>query len=106
MSFIAVMITVSGEEEALRIARSLVELELAACCNLLSGVRSVYRWQGQVEESCEVLLLAKTRRDSFEALQAEVIRLHSYSVPEIIALPIEALSEPYRRWLQDSTASR
>lgn len=106
MSFIAVFITVSAEEEALRIARSLVERRLAACCNLLGGVRSIYRWQDRVEDSIEVLLVVKTRRECFEALQAEVTRLHSYSVPEIVALPIEALSEAYRLWLQDSTATK
>jgi periplasmic divalent cation tolerance protein len=105
MSFIAVFITVSGEEEALRIARSLVERRLAACCNLLGGVRSIYRWQERVEDAIEVLLVVKTRRECFSALQVEVTRLHSYSVPEIVALPIEALSESYRLWLQDSTAT-
>jgi periplasmic divalent cation tolerance protein len=80
--------------------RSVVALRLAACVNILDvPVRSIYRWKGKMEEAREILLLMKSRRARLAALQAQVERLHSYEVPEFLALPIVAGSEKYLAWL-------
>jgi periplasmic divalent cation tolerance protein len=86
-------------EEANQIARALVEERLAACVNILPGVRSVYCWQGSMEETDEHLLIIKAPAENFAALEARVRALHSYSVPEVLALPVVAGSEPYLDWL-------
>jgi uncharacterized protein involved in tolerance to divalent cations len=78
-----------------------VEERLAACVNRVGPVRSVYRWQGQIEQNDEELLIIKTKRALFERLKTRVQELHSYSVPEIIALPILEGSEPYLKWLKE-----
>ncbi len=101
--YIIVLITASQEEEAARIARGLVEAGLAACVNIVRGLRSLYRWQGRIEDEHEVLLIAKTRRDLFESLVQRVKELHSYSVPEIIALPVIDGSGDYLKWLREET---
>lgn len=99
--FIVVYVTVGSPEEGMRVARALVEERLAACVNRVHPVQSVYRWEGRVEESEEELLIIKTGRELFERLKKRVRELHSYSVPEVIALPIVAGSEDYLRWLED-----
>ncbi len=99
--FIVVYVTVSSPEEGKRIARALVEERLAACVNQLPGVRSTYRWQGKIEESGEELLIIKTSPSLFKALEQRVCELHSYAVPEVIALPIVAGSKPYLQWLDE-----
>ena len=100
---IVVFITASGEEEAARIARALVDSRLAACVNILQSVRSIYRWQEAVEDETEVLMIVKSRYSLFDTLRAKVDELHSYDVPEIIALPIVTGSESYLQWLREST---
>jgi periplasmic divalent cation tolerance protein len=102
--FIVVFVTVGSTEEGDRLARALVEGRLAACVNRVKGVQSVYRWQGKIESSEEELLIVKSRRDLFERLKEKVQQLHSYEVPEIVALPIIAGSESYLRWLEDALA--
>lgn len=99
--FIVVYVTVSSSEEGKRIAKALVEERLAACVNQLPGVRSTYRWEGKVEESGEELLIIKTSPRLFTALEQRVCELHSYAVPEVIAVPIIAGSKPYLQWLDD-----
>ena len=99
--FIVVFVTVASPDEGERLARALVEERLAACVNRLRAVQSVYRWQGQVEQSEEELLIIKTKRDLFGRLKKRVQQLHSYSVPEILALPILEGSESYLRWLEE-----
>lgn len=103
MENIVVFITASNEEEAAKIARALVEGRLAGCVNIIKGIRSIYIWQGKVEDESEVLMIAKTRRELFEALSRKVKELHSYSVPEIIALPIVEGSADYLNWLKEVT---
>src|SRR5438445_9991905 len=94
--YVVVLVTCGSRAEAQRIAREIVSQRLAACANLLeSPVRSVYRWKGKVENAREFLLLIKTSAKRLAALQAEVERLHSYDVPEFIALPIIAASPAY-----------
>ena len=98
---IVVFSTCGSEEEALRIAKRLVEAHIAACVNLLPKVRSIYRWQGEVEDSTEWLLVIKTSRQRFEALQSALAAAHSYEVPEVIALPIIDGSPNYLAWLDN-----
>jgi periplasmic divalent cation tolerance protein len=100
---VTVLVTVSGEEEAVRIARSLVQERLAACANLVPGIRSIYRWKGEIWDTAELLLLIKTRAALFPALQQRIRQLHSYEVPEIVALPIIAGWPDYLNWVQEST---
>jgi len=96
---VAVLITAPDDEIARRIAEALVEERLAACVNLLPGVRSIYRWQGAVEEASEVLLIAKTHAERVAALAARVRALHPYELPEVVALPVSDGSEAYLRWV-------
>ncbi len=99
--FIVVYVTVSSPDEGKRIARALVEERLAACVNQLPGVHSTYRWQGKIEESGEELLIIKTSPSLFTALEQRVCELHSYAVPEVIAVKIIAGSKPYLQWLDE-----
>ncbi|MGE0710079.1 MAG: divalent-cation tolerance protein CutA [Planctomycetota bacterium] len=101
---LVVLCTVPNEEEGARLARALVDERVAACVNLLPGVRSFYRWEGEVKDDPELLLVIKTTPARRDALIARIQALHSYSCPEAIALPIAAGSEPYLRWLGEVTA--
>ena len=101
---LVVLVTAPGAEEAARIARALVEERLAACGNVVPGLRSIYRWQGAVHEDAEALLVLKTTRDRFEALRARVLALHPYEVPEVVALPVEAGSASYLEWIVRETS--
>lgn len=98
---IVVLCTCASEDEAGRIAAALVGEEVAACVNILPRIRSIYRWQGLVEDASEVLLLVKSTADRFEALRDRIAALHSYDTPEIIALPIVAGSERYLAWIKE-----
>jgi periplasmic divalent cation tolerance protein len=99
--FVVILVTVGSAKEGERLARLLVDEQLAACVNRIQGIQSIYRWQGQVEQSEEELLVIKSRRDLFDRLKKRVQELHSYSVAEIIALPILDGSGPYLRWLEE-----
>lgn len=103
MQEILVFITASSEEEAAKIAHSLVEKRFAACVNIIRNIRSIYRWKGKVEDDAEVLMLAKTKQSLFDTLMNEVKALHSYAVPEIIAIPVAEGSEDYLDWLNEVT---
>lgn len=97
-----VLVTCGSLAEAKRVARSVVQARLAACVNILPGaLTSIYRWKGNVETARERLLLIKTSRKRLAKLQAEVERLHSYDVPEFIALPVVAGSRAYLAWLEE-----
>jgi len=102
---IAVFITTPNKEEASRLADMLVGRKLAACVQILPVMESVYRWQGKVERQEEVLLIAKTVNSKFAELEREVRALHSYETPEIVAVPLTALSEPYLQWLNASVTT-
>ncbi|WP_447979194.1 divalent-cation tolerance protein CutA [Candidatus Nitrospira bockiana] len=102
---IIVLVTASSQEEATRIGRALVDQKLAACANLVPHVTSIYRWEGKVSEDVECLMLIKTRPALFNQLAAEVRRLHSYQVPEIIAIPVMAGAQPYLNWIHESTVT-
>ena len=100
---IVVLVTSGSEEEAIKIANSLVEEGLAACVNIISPVRSIYRWEGKIWDEKEWLLIIKTQQKRFEELERKVKSLHSYSVPEIIALPVVEGFAPYLKWLEETT---
>jgi periplasmic divalent cation tolerance protein len=99
MDPLVVLVTTSGGDEASRLAHALVEERLAACVSVIPGIQSVYRWQGQVERAAEWLLVIKTVRARLAEVVARVRSLHTYTVPEILALPVAGGSEPYLSWL-------
>ncbi len=101
---IVVLSTCGSAEEAASIARALVERRLAACVNIVPGVRSVYRWKGAVEEAAEWLLVIKSSQALFERLEEELRGMHSYETPEIVALPVAAGSASYLEWLSAELA--
>ncbi len=104
---IVVLVTCRSAREARRIARTIVARKLAACANLISTpVESIYRWKGNVESAKEFLLVIKTTRKRFAALRNAVQGLHSYDLPEIIALPISDGSRKYLAWIDESVAAR
>lgn len=88
-----------SQAQAESIATSLVERKLAACVNILPEVTSIYRWKGELEKSQEVMLVIKTRHNLFDELRTEMTRLHSYEVPEIVAIPVAAGSSAYLNWI-------
>ncbi|MEW6108021.1 MAG: divalent-cation tolerance protein CutA [Nitrospirota bacterium] len=104
--YIVVFITSSNEQEAEKIAKAVIESRLAACVNIIKNVRSIYRWQGRIEDDNEALMIVKTRSDLFEELLNAVKGLHSYSVPEVIAMPIIEGSGDYLKWLEKETAQK
>ena len=97
-----VLTTAGSAEEALRIARALVERRLAACVNIVPKIESIYRWQGKVEEAQEYLLLVKTTENAFLRLSEALKELHSYELPECIAVTVTDGSLPYLKWVDDS----
>ncbi|MCX8026962.1 MAG: divalent-cation tolerance protein CutA [Thermodesulfovibrionales bacterium] len=100
---IVVYITTPNEDEAVRIAKTLVEERLCGCVNIIKQIRSIYSWQGKIEDDSESLLIIKTKEGLFEPLLKRVKELHSYTVPEIIALPIIKGSKEYLNWLDEVT---
>jgi periplasmic divalent cation tolerance protein len=96
---IVVFSTCDSEEQAGQIARALVEQQLAACVNILPGARSIYRWKGQVEDAAEWMLIIKSRRDLMEQLRAAIGKIHTYEVPELLAVPVVDGSESYLAWI-------
>jgi len=100
--FLAIFVTAGSEQEGAKIGRTLVEEGLVACANIVPHIRSVYRWKGQIREEGETLLIMKSREELFEKINHRIQELHSYEVPEIIALPVMAGSKPYLRWIEDN----
>lgn len=96
---IVVLSACDSEEQATKLARHLVELRLAACVSVVPGARSIYRWKGEIEDAAEWLLVIKSRRDLFSAIRSEIGKIHSYEVPEMLALPVVEGSEGYLAWL-------
>jgi periplasmic divalent cation tolerance protein len=96
---IVILCTVPSVEVGERIGRSLVEARLAACVNVIPGLTSIYRWQGEVQVDREAQLLVKTRASLREAVQEHVTRAHPYETPELLTLPTAGLSDGYRDWL-------
>lgn len=103
---IVVYSTCSGAEEAKTLARHLIEQRLAACVNVCRGVDSYYRWKGEVAQEAEVLLVIKTSRELFDRLRTEWERLHTYEIPELIAVPIVDGAPNYLNWMEGELEAR
>jgi periplasmic divalent cation tolerance protein len=99
-----VYITASGTEEAERIARTVVQEHLAACANIMGSIRSIYHWEGKLEQGTEVALLLKTQRPIVDALVGRVRELHSYSCPAIVVLPVQGGFGGFLEWVRTETA--
>jgi periplasmic divalent cation tolerance protein len=99
---IVVLVTAPSAEKAAEIARSVVEEKLAACGSVVPGIRSIYRWEGQVHDEAEALLVLKAPRKRLSELTDRVVALHPYAVPEVIALPIEGGNWKYLDWVVQS----
>lgn len=96
---IVVLVTAPSADKAAELARALVEEQLAACGNVLPGLRSIYRWEGKVHDEPEALLILKTRAPLFEALRERVVALHPYQVPEVLRLDVAEGHLPYLEWI-------
>lgn len=101
-SYIMVIVTASSKQEAEKIAHQLLEEKMIACANIVGPVSSHFHWAGKIDKAEEYLMLMKSRAELFEALSAKVKALHSYEVPEIIALPVLKGSAAYLDWLSNS----
>jgi periplasmic divalent cation tolerance protein len=101
-----VLVTAGSEEEAAKIGRTLVEEKLAACASMVPRIRSIYRWKGEIHDEQETLILIKTRTSMFAALRNRIRELHSYEVPEIVALPISRGLREYLDWVVAETEER
>ena len=102
-NYIVIYITTGSANEAKKIGRTLVEEKLVACSNIISPIRSIYRWQGKICDDKEALMVLKTRKSLFKQIVKRVETLHSYDVPEIIAMPITEGSSKYLSWLNEET---
>ena len=103
---LVVFVTVGNEEEALTIGRTLVEEKLVACVNLVPQIRSIYWWKGEVCDDQELLLVMKTTASMFDSLQSRIRELHSYEVPEIVALSVAKGLPDYLKWVVESISQR
>jgi len=101
---ILVLTTLPTADVAAEVARALVGEKLAACANILPALRSIYRWEGKVQDENEVLVLLKTRRGQYEPLKARILALHPYDVPEVLAVPVEQGHGAYLDWIASETA--
>ncbi|KMQ50667.1 Periplasmic divalent cation tolerance protein CutA [Chitinispirillum alkaliphilum] len=103
MKFIMVYITTKDRGEAVKIGRTLVDEKLAACVNIVDGMNSLYRWQGEIVEDNETILIAKSREERFEKILSRVKELHSYTVPCVVGLPLTEGNPDYLQWLREET---
>lgn len=101
--FIIILVTTSSEEEGRKIAGILIEKKLAACVNLIKDIESIYRWKGKISDEKEILMMIKTRKKLYRSVEEEVKKIHSYEIPEIIALPIISGSKDYLYWMDSET---
>lgn len=101
--FAVILITAPNEKAAAKIAKTIVEEKLAGCVNIVKNIRSIYTWQGKTEDETEVLMIAKTQKKHLKKLFKKIKNLHSYTVPEIIALSIIDGSKDYLDWLKKAT---
>ncbi len=100
--YITVFCTVPDETTATTIARKLVEAQLAACCNIVPGLRSIYTWKGEIQDDRELLLIIKSKASVFPRLEAKIKSLHPYEVPEILAIPVDSGNDAYLTWLDEN----
>ena len=102
MSVVSVYAVFANVDEAERIGRDVIEKRLAACINILGPVRSIYRWQGEVETAEETAAIFKTSDESVDALMTRIAALHSYETPCVVAWPVGKVLQPYALWVQES----
>jgi len=102
-NFVLAYITAKDKPQALSIGRALVEERLAACVNVIDNMTSVYRWEGELNEDNEVVLIAKTSAETFEALTERVKQLHTYTCPCVVLIPIIGGNKSYLEWLGENT---
>ncbi len=100
---LVILVTVGNQKEALRIGEGVVNAKLAACANITSGIQSIYRWKGKVVKSKEVLLILKSTKPRYGALEKMIMAIHTYETPEIIALPVKQGSDRYIGWVCSET---
>lgn len=100
--FRVVLSSVGSAEQAAAIARAIIDRELAACCNILPGVRSIYRWKNELRDEAEVLMIFKTTEAAIPALSEAIRELHPYDVPEFVVLPVDVTSSDYGNWIAES----
>ena len=98
--FVIIMVTCASRGEARKISGSILKKRLAACANIIDGVESGFWWKGRIDRAAETLLMMKTKMANFKKIEAEVNKLHSYEVPEIVALPVIAGSKDYLDWIK------
>ena len=103
MEYCIINCTAGNKEEALKISRELVKKKLIACSNIIPSITSVYSWEGRISGEAEVLMLMKTKTALFDRVKEEILKLHSYEVPEIIAVPVINGSESYIKWIDENT---
>ncbi len=103
---IIVFCTVPDETVANNISKRLVRENVAACCNIIKNVRSIYSWEGEIQDDSELLLIIKTSIDVYDHMQQIIMEEHPYSIPEIIALPIERGSINYLKWVKENVKKR
>lgn len=101
---IVCFVTCKNEREAVNIAKALLEKKLCACVNIIKNIRSLYTWEGKLCDDSEALMVIKTKERAFSKLAAEIKKLHSYDVPEIIALPVTCVSRSYAKWVTESVS--
>jgi len=104
-SYVVVIVTVANREEAVKIVRSLLEERLIACANIVGPISSIFWWEGKIDKASEFLVFMKSHENHFDRLSEKVAEIHSYEVPEILALPIIKGSPSYLKWLGDSLQS-
>lgn len=97
---IVILVTASNKTEAEKIAKALLEQKLIACSNLVDGVRSLFWWEGKIEDQQEVMMILKSERSLFSKVEAVIKSLHSYQVPEIISMPVVESHQGYLEWMQ------
>jgi periplasmic divalent cation tolerance protein len=103
MSVVVAFSTFPNPDKAAEVVRTLVSEQLAACGNLLSPVRSIYRWKGELQDDTETLAILKTTRERFDAMRTRLVELHPYEVAEVICMPVEAGHAPYLDWVEAET---
>lgn len=97
--YLELHVACGSHDEALKIARALVEAKLAACANIIPEIRSIYRWNGEVQDDSEALLLIKAKRENYAAIEQSILKLHSYELPEITSFEIASALPAYLAWI-------
>jgi periplasmic divalent cation tolerance protein len=100
---LVILVTVENQKEAIKIGKGMVNAKLAACANIIPRIQSVYQWKGKVVKGQEVLLILKSTKNRYRALERAIKTMHTYEIPEIIALPVEEGLDQYIKWVQCET---